>query len=282
MDLTYFDKPSGNLTCKVIVEGDVELRYKVKRILSSYCSVLNNLYENPDVVVFVFKSDSKLDLLRSENFNGAPGFVYLSIYDIDDDFIMIDFEEGVPLVTFSEHRLEYYSSVLANTVQLVLKKRLRSNPAGIPKCPDYSTERSVLPPLLGKEGLTDFPKKGMNEEICFENSQFELFPIDEAIRLAKQFPKQWCSGGNHFGNKAFNYWIRTDRAYKEGRDIPKDCQRWIKKREGYIARHVNDYRLAGVVAMIKWAGFINGENGNGAVDGSSLDFMIDVVEGKVK
>ncbi len=67
-------------------------------------------------------------------------------------------------------------------------------------------------------------------------------------------------------------------AIKKKKPIPVDCQRWIKKRERYIARHTKDFRLAGVVAMIKWAGFVDGPHGegNGAIDGSSLQYMVDL------
>ena len=126
-------------------------------------------------------------------------------------------------------------------------------------------------------GLTDYPRKGMDEDIRFENSQFALFPLDVAIELAKLYPKAWCSGGNHFGNYAFEYWVGTIAALNERSEVPVDCLRWMKKREQYIARHRGDFRLAGVIAMIKWAGFVDHES-DGSVNGSSLDYMIDLVE----
>lgn len=207
------------------------------------------------------------------------------------------FDETLPCVCFLSDSNAFYftknqntslvqipvSYKLQNMVDKIAKElkpmTLRMNPyskRGLPKCPDLSTPRSVLPPLIGSDGLTDFPKKGLDKEIDFENSQYKMFDLELALYLAKEFPKKWCKGGNHFGNKAFSYWIETMRAIEKGKPIPKDCQRWLKKRERYIARHRGDFRLAGVVAMIKWAGFIDGENGagNGSDDGSSIDYML--------
>lgn len=146
---------------------------------------------------------------------------------------------------------------------------------GIPKCKNVG-KKGGLPPLL-TEGRTDFPKKGDDLEINFDNSSYALFPIGIALRLASAYPKAWCKGGNHFGNYAFEYWYQTVKAINAQQPIPNDCMRWIKKRERYIARHRGDFRLAGVIAMIKWGGFLDAE-GHGAEDGSSLGYMVDVIE----
>lgn len=150
---------------------------------------------------------------------------------------------------------------------------------GVPKCKNVG-KKGPLPPLFGEDGVTDYPTKGDDLDISFINSQFKLFPISVAVRLASMYPKAWQSGGNHFGNYAFEYWYTTMRCIQEKRPIPEDCLRWIKKREMYIARHTQDFRLAGIIAMIKWAGFVDGPGGkgDGAVTGSSFDFMLDVIE----
>jgi len=149
----------------------------------------------------------------------------------------------------------------------------------LPKCKNIG-KKGPLPQLFNKDGITDYPTKGDNLEIGFQNSQFKLFPIALAINLARLYPKAWQSGGNHFGNYAFEYWFETMRCFQKKQPIPKDCLRWIKKRELYIARHRQDFRLAGIIAMIKWAGFVDGPEGkgDGAETGSSLDFMVDSIE----
>ena len=67
---------------------------------------------------------------------------------------------------------------------------------------------------------------------------------------------------------------------QNNRPIPRDSLRWMKKREQYIARHRRDFRIAGTIAMIKWAGFVDGDHGEGtgAVDGSSLRYMVDLIK----
>jgi hypothetical protein len=157
-----------------------------------------------------------------------------------------------------------------------VKKELQR--LGVPKCKNVG-KKGPLPRLIS-DGRTNYPRRGDNEDICFENSQFELFPIDLAIELARMYPQAWCAGGNHFGNYAFEYWFQTMKALDSGDPIPTDSLRWMKKREQYIARHRGDFRLAGVIAMIKWAGFVDGYKGrgDGAENGSSLDYMVELIE----
>lgn len=150
---------------------------------------------------------------------------------------------------------------------------------GVPYCPSKS-DRDLLPKILDADGNTGFPRRGDDEDICFENSKFELFPFNLAIALAVHYPKAWCRGGNHFGNHAFENWANAMLAMREGRAVPERSLRWMKKREQYIARHRGDFRLAGIIAMIKWAGFVDGPKavGNGSEDGSSLNYMVSVIE----
>lgn len=149
---------------------------------------------------------------------------------------------------------------------------------GVPKCKNVGP-KGPLPPLYGKNGLTDYPTKGEDLEISFLNSNFTLFPIVKALELAREYPKAWCSGGNHFGNYAFEHWFETMQCIAHKKKIPEECLRWIKKRELYISRHRQDFRLEGIIAMIKWAGFVDGPGGkgDGSETGSSLDFMLETI-----
>lgn len=149
---------------------------------------------------------------------------------------------------------------------------------GFPKCKNIG-KRGPLPPLYGDDGKTDYPTVGENKAIDFKNSQFALFPIEIALELGRLYPKAWCAGGNHFGNYAFDHWFKAMKAIDANKPIPKDSLRWMKKREQYIARHRQDFRLAGTIAMIKWAGFVDGPNGEGtgSEDGSSLDYMLNLI-----
>jgi len=250
----------------------------------SWLNSIGRVTKDPDAsynsIIFASNSEDMLNFIRDNIEDIAAPSAYLVLDYSNKPLFMIDKTNEVPLV-----RICLRSSSLQQEITIEFlnghfykSKGLSGASLKLPKCPDLSTERSVLPPLLSKDGLTDYPTKGENKPIHFKNSQFKLFPLKTALQLAQKHPKAWCSGGNHFGNKAFNYWIRTMKALEDKQPIPVDCQRWIKKREGYIARHTKDFRLAGVVAMIKWAGFVDGPNGvgNGAVDGSSLKYMLDL------
>lgn len=149
----------------------------------------------------------------------------------------------------------------------------------IPNCPQIVKDTSTLPKLYNAEGKTDFPTTGQNKTPSFRNSQFAMFPFDLALKIVADMPTVWCKGGNQFGNKAFRYWIMVMQATHKGEPIPNECLRWLKKREGYIARHRKDNRVAGIIAMIKWAGFVDGlgAKAKGAEDGSSLNFMLETI-----
>lgn len=140
------------------------------------------------------------------------------------------------------------------------------------KCPQMPSSKP-LPPLM-RDGITDYPKVGDNKEIAFKNSKYAVIPfeISEYIRL--NFPRAWCKGGNYFGNDAYAYFEEVVKGKPSEKAL-----RWMKKREQYIARHRKDFRLAGIIAMIKWAGYVDGPKGkgNGAETGSSLAFMLDVI-----
>ena len=58
-------------------------------------------------------------------------------------------------------------------IQSVIRRINPYSKRGLPKCPDLSTPRSNLPPLFGSGGLTDFPKKGLDKDINFENSKIQ-------------------------------------------------------------------------------------------------------------
>jgi SPP1 gp7 family putative phage head morphogenesis protein len=73
--------------------------------------------------------------------------------------------------------------------------------------------------------------------------------VDYAERIRDEHPNIWKLGGNIFGNEAFRNLKRvSDRGYW------LDSERWMYiKWRGYVARHQQDFRIEGVVAMLKWA-----------------------------
>lgn len=69
-----------------------------------------------------------------------------------------------------------------------------------------------------------------------------------AKSIKKDHPEIWDLGGNIFGNEAFN---NLERVIKRG--YWTDSEEWMYvKWRSYVARHKQDFRIAGVIAMLKW------------------------------
>jgi hypothetical protein len=100
-----------------------------------------------------------------------------------------------------------------------------------------------------QEKKTDFPTKGENQKISLKNSQFPQFDWEYAAKLKEEYPEIWKKGGNIRGNEAYNHWTKA----RNGKFSPATLD-WIKEREAWMARHEGDFRVAGVVAVIKWGG----------------------------
>jgi hypothetical protein len=233
-------------------------------------SFLNDLNLKKCAIIYIDFNSKRGNYFTSASMldNSLMGKLHLRVYHV-----------GISSMLSRDKQLDSLASDLSSFFA-------RSNPKAafpripkIPNCPSIVTDDSTMPPQYNEQGITDYPNKGDNEKIHFRNSKFKMFPFKLALDIMEAMPDMWCKGGNQFGNLAFSYWIKAMRAMHNGKAIPKDSQRWIKKREGYIARHRADKRPAGVIAMIKWAGFVDGEgsHANGAVDGSSLQMMLDVI-----
>ena len=76
--------------------------------------------------------------------------------------------------------------------------------------------------------------------------------IDFAKSLKADYPSIWDKAGNTFGNTAFENLKRaSDRGYW------LDDEKWMYiKWRAYVARHKQDFRLNGVIAMLKWGDHI--------------------------
>ena len=72
--------------------------------------------------------------------------------------------------------------------------------------------------------------------------------LNYAIKIKEDHPEIWKLGGNIFGNEAF---VNLKRVAERGHWL--DSEEWMyKKWRSYVARHQRDYRIEGVVAMLKW------------------------------
>lgn len=69
-----------------------------------------------------------------------------------------------------------------------------------------------------------------------------------ALSIKKNHPEIWKLGGNIFGNEAFE---NLKRVSDRGHWLDSEEWMYIKWRS-YVARHAHDFRIEGVVAMLKW------------------------------
>jgi HK97 family phage portal protein len=106
--------------------------------------------------------------------------------------------------------------------------------------------------LLKKKEPTNFPAIGDDETISLSNSQFELFPLDYAESLRENYPEIWARGGNIQGNDTYRVITRIREEGKSADELTDNDIRIVKMREAWSARHFRDFRLAGVIAQVKW------------------------------
>ena len=72
--------------------------------------------------------------------------------------------------------------------------------------------------------------------------------LSYAEKIKANHPEIWKLGGNIFGNEAFN---NLKRVADRGHWLDSEEWMYIKWR-AYVARHIHDFRIEGVVAMLKW------------------------------
>jgi HK97 family phage prohead protease len=98
--------------------------------------------------------------------------------------------------------------------------------------------------------ITDFPEQGGDSRVSLQASRFPLFPVAEAQALKDEWPEIWDRGGNILGDTQFNRLAPMAR----DRRVPETEteEEAVRLREAWAARHLGDFRLAGVVAQIKW------------------------------
>lgn len=72
--------------------------------------------------------------------------------------------------------------------------------------------------------------------------------LNYAKKIKQYHPEIWKLGGNIFGNKAFENLKRvSERGYW------LDSEEWMYiKWRSYVARHIHDFTIEGVIAMLKW------------------------------
>ena len=112
----------------------------------------------------------------------------------------------------------------------------------------YSTEEKKK--NVTKNDVTNFPKRGDDKKVSLRNSNFDRFPLREAIKLQQDYPEIWRKGGNILGNLQFR---RLRGIIEQDRDeLTPTQEKAIRLREAWSARHFRDHRIAGVIAQVKW------------------------------
>lgn len=111
----------------------------------------------------------------------------------------------------------------------------------------------VSPVLHGANQLTgtiSVKSESQDRVTSFGKSQWPMFDREFAERIKNDYPEVWAAGGNIKGND--QYEILTRIAKQGGVAKTEDQIRALELREAWIARHLKDFRLPGVVAQIKW------------------------------
>ena len=88
------------------------------------------------------------------------------------------------------------------------------------------------------------------ETISFRTSKWKRFDPDFAEMIRTEHPDIWKLGGNIKGNDQYRkLYPITKRNGVPNSQIEIDA---LKLREACNARHYNDFRIAGVIAQVKW------------------------------
>jgi hypothetical protein len=105
----------------------------------------------------------------------------------------------------------------------------------------------ILPPDV-VEGDTEEYKNGGRTIEFNPNHLPNKWIYEYAKKIKEKYPKVWDLGGNQFGNEAFK---NLERGLKRG--YWTENEEWFYvKWQSFNARHSGDFRIAGVIANLKW------------------------------
>ena len=89
-----------------------------------------------------------------------------------------------------------------------------------------------------------------------------------AKKIKSEYPKVWDLGGNIFGNEAFK---NLQRVSERGYWLESEKWMYIKWRS-FVARHTHDFRIKGVIAMLKWVDKVD----------KGWDYMKNLIEAEIE
>ena len=102
---------------------------------------------------------------------------------------------------------------------------------------------------VGDVDPTNFPSEGDDLKVSLRNSDYQVFDVDFAERIKNDYPEIWRLGGNTLGNTQYT---RLTKVVDQGEVISETDEKAVRLREAWAARHFKDFRIAGVVAQMKW------------------------------
>jgi HK97 family phage portal protein len=114
----------------------------------------------------------------------------------------------------------------------------------------YDNDDPATARAVGDTDPTNFPADGDDETVSLSESRFDVFDVEFAEMIKLKYPQIWRAGGNVKGNEQFRK-LRPIALAGGGVDTRSE-EEAVRLREAWAARHFEDYRLAGVVAQMKW------------------------------
>ena len=103
---------------------------------------------------------------------------------------------------------------------------------------------------VGDVDPTNFPKSGDDKKVSLRNSMYPVFDRDFVEMVKNDYSMIWNRGGNILGNKQYS---RLSKVLDQGGVVESETdEEAIRLREAWAARHLEDFRIAGVIAQIKW------------------------------
>ena len=131
-------------------------------------------------------------------------------------------------------------------------------------------DHSKVMKAVGDTDPTNFPKAGDDKAVSLRNSEYPIFDRAFADKLKDEYPEIWRKGGNVLGDTQYN---RLSKVLDQNGKVETETdERAVRLREAWAARHIEDFRLPGVVAQIKW--FVIGSKGE--------QYMKDLINEEIK
>lgn len=203
------------------------------RRLEKFFTKVAKMFDSSLFVEFDFSSIDALQDVRNQQLERIEKHIINGV----DAEAAYQFE-GLSYPIIEEEPAPIESPVEQNNSKQVSKAKKKISP-------------EIVKGSVGDRNPTNFPEDGDDKEVALRNSQWERFPWKEAQALKDEWPEIWKKGGNILGSLQYS---RLKPIAERNSSIAKTEteELAIRLREAWAARHYEDFRLAGVVAQIKW------------------------------